>query len=83
MTMRLDAEVIARLGQSVRALELHGEPNAYGGRPIIARVLPDAAGTVLVEQWQDRGVIRQRAPAAAFAVVLGELAERDGWEQVG
>lgn len=81
--MRLHAEVLARLGQSVRALELHGEPNAYGGRPVIARVLPDAAGTVLVEQWQDRGVTRQRRAADALAAALGALVERDDWEQVG
>jgi hypothetical protein len=79
---------LEKLGTMYQAFELHGEPDAYGGRPVIASVEhdPGMSGAVrlrLASAGESARGRPARVPGNEVAGVLGVLAQDDRWGPVG
>lgn len=80
--MKLDVTVIQTL-RAGEVLELHGAPNSYGGRPVIARSWRDPAGMAVVQRWDDeaRAWAGERGVAGEVLAREADLTGRDDWER--
>lgn len=72
--------VTDRFAKAGDACELHGEPDRFGGRPIVARLERDAGGFVVREAGRESK--RRALLADALAEISAEHADRGEWEFV-